>query len=115
MVARHIWQALGLEDMIDQLSRRHRSNDIPLSDRALVLVANRLIAPGSEHALAAWLENDFVCDRRGQRFVPAWRDDDERRSSRTPRVRVQQQQLKQWYHTLDRLLVIQGPDRARTI
>src|SRR5690242_11083833 len=90
LVARHIWQALGLEDIVDQLSRRRRSNDIPLSDRALVLVANRLIAPGSEHALAAWLENDFVCDRWGQRFVPAWRDDDERRSSRTPRVRVQQ-------------------------
>jgi transposase len=104
LAARHIWQALGLEEMIDQLSRTDRSKDVTLSDRALVLVANRLIAPSSEHALAGWLENDFVCDRRGRRFVAAWRDDDERRASRTPRVRVQQQQLKHWYHTLDRLL-----------
>jgi len=104
LAARHIWQALGLEEIIDQLSRRNRSNDVTLSDRALVLVANRLIAPGSEHALAGWLENDFVCDRHGRRFVPAWRDEDERRGSRTPRVRVRQQQLKHWYHTLDQLL-----------
>jgi hypothetical protein len=35
-----------------------------LSDRALVLVANRLTAPGSEHGLARWLETDFVYESR---------------------------------------------------
>src|SRR5258705_2682338 len=73
------------------------------SDRALVLVASRLIAPGSEHALAQWLESAFVCDRIGRRFVAFWRDDAERRASRTPRVRVAARQLQYWYRTLDRL------------
>ena len=31
-----------------------------LSDRTLVLVVNRLTAPGSEHGLARWLETDFI-------------------------------------------------------
>ena len=53
-----------------------------------VLVANRLCAPSSEHGLARWLETDFVCDRQGRRWVPQWRDDGERRASRSPRVRV---------------------------
>jgi hypothetical protein len=39
------------------------------------LVANRLTAPASEHALAQWLESDFVSDRCGRRFIAAWRDD----------------------------------------
>ena len=105
LVARHLWCALGLEMTIDSLSSRDRSDAVPLSDRALVLVANRLAAPSSEHALARWLETDFVCDRRGRRFTPAWRDDAQRKASRTPRVRVETRQLKQWYRTLDRLLI----------
>src|SRR6516162_3050022 len=104
LVARHLWCELGLEMTIDSLSSRDRSDAASLSDRALVLVANRLAAPSSEHALARWLETDFVCDRRGRRFIPAWRDDAERKASRTPRVRVETRQLKQWYRTLDRLL-----------
>ena len=74
-----------------------------LADRALVLVANRLCAPSSEHGLARWLETEFVCDRRGRRWLPAWRDDEERRGSRRPRVRVQDAQLNGWYRTLDAL------------
>ena len=108
LASRHIWHALGLDDMIDEWSGPRLSDDVPLSDRALVLVANRLIAPGSEHALAGWLENDFVCDGRGRRFIPAWREDAERRASRTPRVRVKQQQLKQLYQTLDELLSLKA-------
>ena len=99
-----LWSELGLEAMLDQLARPDRREAVRLSDRALVLVANRLTAPGSEHALAQWLENDFVCDRRGRRFVAAWRDDVERKASRTPRVRVKAHQLQQWYRTLDQLL-----------
>jgi transposase len=105
MLAAHaMWSELGLDATLDRLARPDRRETVRLSDRALVLVANRLAAPGSEHALAQWLETDFVCDRHGRRFVAAWRDEAERRASRTPRVRVAGQQLQHWYRTLDRLL-----------
>ena len=58
----------------------------------------------SEHALAQWLETDFVCDRHGRRWIAAWRDEAERKASRTPRVRVAGRQLQQWYRTLDQLI-----------
>src|SRR6201987_4646942 len=99
-----MWRELGLEATLDKLSRPGRRDHGALSDRALVLVANRLTAPGSEHGLARWLETDFVCDRAGRRWLPAWRDDAERLPSKTPRVRVAMRQLKQWYRTLDQLL-----------
>ena len=104
LAARAMWRELGLDAMLDRRARRERRDAAGLSDRALVLVANRLVSPSSEHALAQWLESDFVCDRRGRRFIPAWRDDVERKASRTPRVRVEPQQLQQWYRTLDHLL-----------
>jgi transposase len=104
LAAGHVWRELGLEAMLDRLTRPERRDATPLSDRALVLVANRLTAPGSEHGLARWLETDFVCDRAGRRWLAAWRDDGERRTSKTPRVRVEMRQLKQWYRTLDQLL-----------
>jgi transposase len=104
LAARAMWGDLGLDTTLDELARPDRREAVRLSDRALVLVANRLTAPGSEHALAAWLESDFVCDRRGRRFIAAWRDDAERQASRTPRVRVAARQLQQWYRTLDQLL-----------
>jgi transposase len=100
----HLWRELSLEATLDRLVKCSRRDTAPLSDRALVLVANRLTAPGSEHGLARWLETDFVCDRDGRRWVPAWRDDRQRASSKTPRVRVEMRQLKQWYRTLDQLL-----------
>jgi len=103
LVARTLWRALGLETILDQLGGRGAPDGVALADRALVLVANRLCAPRSEHGLARWLETDFVCDRRGRRWVPHWRDDAERRASRLPRVRVAFRQLKQWYRTLDQL------------
>jgi len=104
LVARRLWCELGLQATLDRLAGPVRRDAVALSDRALVLVANRLAAPGSEHGLARWLDTDFVCDRRGRRWLAAWRDDGEREASRTPRVRVEQQQLKQWYRTLDELL-----------
>jgi transposase len=100
----HLWRELSIEATLDRLVRHSRGDTAPLSDRALVLVTNRLTAPGSEHGLARWLETDFVCDRDGRRWVPAWRDDRQRASSKTPRVRVEMRQLKQWYRTLDQLL-----------
>jgi transposase len=104
LAARTMWSALGLDTLLDELAGRERRDAVRLSDRALVLVANRLVSPGSEHALAQWLESDFVCDRHGRRFVAAWRDEAERKASRTPRVRVASRQLQHWYRTLDQLL-----------
>jgi hypothetical protein len=104
LAAGRVWRELGLEATLDRLSRPGRSDAARLSDRALVLVANRLTAPGSEHGRARWLETDFVCDRDGRRWLAAWREDAERRTSKTPRVRVAMRQLKQWYRTLDQLL-----------
>jgi transposase len=109
LVAAHLWREVGLATIVDGLPSRDRTSARVWSDRALALVANRLCAPSSEHALARWLESDFVCDRGGQRLEPAWRSDAERRQSRRPRVRVESWQLEQWYRTLDWL----GPHKAK--
>ncbi len=106
LVARHLWQELGLEQILDRLAgRRHGAT---LADRVLALVANRLEAPGSEHGLAGWLDSSFVCDRRGRRFVAQWRSDEERLASGAPRVRVAFSQLQRWYRTLDRLIALKS-------
>jgi hypothetical protein len=55
--------------MLDRLARRDRRDVVCLSDWALGLVPNKLAAPGSEHALAQWLESDFVRNPIGRRFV----------------------------------------------
>lgn len=102
LALRTLWQELNLDTILDRLEPPSRLK-VPLADRAFVLVANRLIRPGSEHALAQWLDTDFVCDRQGRRWTPRWRDDEERRSSRSPRVRVELSQLQRWYRTLDQL------------
>src|SRR5512147_1296237 len=94
LVVRALFDQLGLWDILDQYLGRAKG--VPFADRAFVLVANRLIAPASEHGLAGWLETDFVCDRKGRRFVPHWH---QRR-----RVRVHPRQLDAWYRTLDQLL-----------
>ena len=102
LVVRALFDQLGLWDILDQ--HLGRAKGVPFADRAFVLVANRLIAPASEHGLAGWLETDFVCDRKGRRFVPHWH---QRR-----RVRVHPRQLDAWYRTLDQLHDGQGPDRS---
>jgi transposase len=94
LVVRSLFDQLGLWSILDQ--HLGRAKAVPFADRAFVLVANRLIAPASEHGLANWLETDFVCDRKGRRFVPHWH---QRR-----RVRVHPRQLDAWYRTLDQLL-----------
>jgi transposase len=100
LVARHLWRELGVEQTLDAWARDRGA----VADRALALVASRLDTPTSEHGMARWLETAYVCDRSGQRWLPAWRQDAERRASHRPRVRVQDQQLRQWYSTLDRLV-----------
>ena len=93
LVVRALFDQLGLWAILDQ--HLGRAKGVPFADRAFVLVANRLIAPASEHGLAGWLETDFVCDRKGRRFIPHWH---QRR-----RVRVHPRQLDAWYRTLDQL------------
>ena len=93
LVVRALFEQLGLWAILDQ--KLGHAKDVPFADRAFVLVANRLIAPASEHGLAGWLETDFVCDRKGRRFIPHWH---QRR-----RVRVHPRQLDAWYRTLDQL------------
>jgi hypothetical protein len=51
--AGHLWRELSLEASLDRLVRRSRGDAAPLIERALVLVTNRLRAPGSETRLGA--------------------------------------------------------------
>ena len=101
LVVQHLAQQLGLPAMFQELLKRGHVEDedetraAPPAERALVLIANRLIRPGSEHALAGWLESDWVCDTAGRRFVPVWKH--------KGRVKVEHRQLDRWYRTLDRL------------
>ena len=76
LVARSLWREFGLESILDGLAPKTshvpKAGRLPLADRVLVLVANRLCRPGSEHALAQWLESDFVCGRDGERILARW-------------------------------------------
>jgi len=105
LVVRTLFEQLGLWDILDHCDgsrppHLRRDDDEEADDdwisRVLVLVANRLIAPSSEHGLAGWLESDYVCDRRGRRYVPCWKEHG--------RVKVDFTQLQRWYRTLDHLI-----------
>ncbi len=102
LVARHFFDQLGLWDLLDAGRRwpKLRPEENPDDDwvsRVLVLIANRLTRPSSEHALADWLETDYICDRDGRRYVPCWKP--------RGRVQVDLAQLQRWYRTLDHLLL----------
>jgi len=93
LAVRWVFDQLGLWSLLDSVLGKAKG--VPFSDRAFVLVANRLIQPSSEHGLAGWLETDFLCDRQGRRFIPQWHT--------RGRVRVHPRQLEAWYRTLDQL------------
>lgn len=102
LVARHFFDQLGLWTLLDAGRRwpKLRPEENPDDDwvsRVLVLIANRLTRPSSEHALADWLETDYICDRDGRRYVPCWKQ--------RGRVQVDLAQLQRWYRTLDHLLL----------
>lgn len=99
LVARHLWQALGLPTILDQTTASVRHGQ-PLSERVFPLVANRLTRPGSEHALAGWLEDFYVVTAQGRRWMPEWKP--------SRRVKVSFPQLRLWYETLDDLLAGQA-------
>ena len=94
LAVRTLFDQLGLWAILDKALGKAKG--VPFTDRAFVLIANRLIHPSSEHGLAGWLETDFVCDRPGRRFVPRW--------NQHQRVRVDFRQLEAWYRTLDQLV-----------
>jgi transposase len=102
LVVRHLVGQLGLWKVLDagrrwpQLMPDEDPNDDWVS-RVMVLIANRLACPGSEHALANWLETDYACDRQGRRYVPCWKE--------AGRVQVDRTVLQRWYRTLDHLLL----------
>lgn len=100
LVTRHLCEQLGLLPILD--AGRRWPKLLPSEDpdddwcsRVLVLLTNRLTHPKSEHGLAAWLEEHFVCDREGRRYVAQWKQ--------RGRVRVDPTQLQRWYRTLDHL------------
>jgi transposase len=95
LVARRLWDSLSLGSILDGTTQRLRHGQ-PLSERVFPLVANRLTRPGSEHALAGWLEDFYVVTAQGRRWMPEWK------TSR--RVKVSFQQLRLWYATLDDLV-----------
>jgi transposase len=102
LVARHFFGQLGLWPLLD--AGRRWPKLLPAEDpnddwvsRVLALIANRLVRPCSEHALAEWLETDYVCDRAGRRYLPRWKQQ--------RRVQVAWVQLQCWYRTLDHLLL----------
>jgi transposase len=102
LVARHLFGHLGLWQVLD--AGRRWPKLLPEEDpdddwvsRVLVLIANRLVRPCSEHALAQWLETDYLCDRAGRRYLPCWKQQ--------RRVQVDLMQLQRWYRTLDHLLL----------
>lgn len=102
LVVRHFFQQLGLWQLLDAGRRWPKllPDEDPDDDwpsRVLALIANRLVCPTSEHGLAAWLETDYVCDRRGSRYLPRWKQQG--------RVRVDLVQLQRWYRTLDHLIL----------
>jgi transposase len=105
LVVRHFFETLGLWPLLDSCRRwpRLQADEDPADDwasRAFALVANRLVRPVSEHALAGWLETDYVCDRRGRRYLPHWKQQG--------RVRVDLSVLQSWYRTLDHLILNQA-------
>ena len=102
LVTRHLFQQLGLLPLLDAWRRwpKLRPEEDPDDDwpsRVLALLTNRLTEPESEHGLAGWLENHYIIDRIGRRYVPCWKE--------KGRVKVDMAQLQRWYRTLDHLVV----------
>ncbi len=95
LVARHLFDSLSLGPILDAGSKLSRHGQT-LSERVFALVANRLTRPGSEHALAQWLEDFYVITAAGRRWKPQWKT--------SGRVKVSFEQLRLWYQTLDELI-----------
>jgi len=100
LVVQTLARELGLTAILHKMLGTGRIEEaetaaISAAELAVVLIANRLIRPGSEHALAGWLESDWVCDSEGRRLMPCWK--------RSGRVKVDHRQLDRWYRVVGRL------------
>ena len=104
-VARYLFDSLALGPILDSTTKALRHGQ-PLAERVFPLLVNRLTRPGSEHALAAWLEDFYVVTAQGSRWKPEWKP--------SRRVKVSFEQLRLWYETLDDLLA-QKPQIERAI
>ena len=71
LVARRLWEQLGMGAVIGRHCPTRDGLDV--AETAFVLTAHRLLHPGSEHALAWWLEESWVADAAGQRLRPQWK------------------------------------------
>ncbi len=105
LVVRHFFEQLGLWQLLDSCRRwphvqADEASDDDWPSRVLALIANRLVRPVSEHALAGWLETDYVCDRVGRRYLPHWKQQG--------RVQVDLTVLQYWYRSLDHLILNQA-------
>ena len=100
LVARKLWNDLGLSEIIRRNCAKGKESEI--EESAFVLVASSFVNPSSEHGLSWWLDKSFVCDSKGRRFLPQWKDN----VTKENRVRVEWSQLQMWYRTLDRLLKV---------
>lgn len=109
LLARHLFDRLNLGEIIASCCGSARQ-EFDVAETAFALIANRLTDPGSEHRLARWLENTYVCDREGRRWLPHWLPEEE--ITKRQRVRVDWTQLQLWYRTLDALLA--GRERIET-
>lgn len=94
VVTRHLWDQLDLGLIVRRCCPSRNGHE--LADRAFVLTASRLCSPRSEHGLAWWLEESYVADSFGRRYLPAWK--------KSGRVQVDSRQLGRWYRTLDSLI-----------
>lgn len=104
LALRTLWNELQLDSLFDRLDGAVSRDATSLADRSFVLVAYRLISPtGGAASLARWLETDYVCDRRGRRWKPRWRNAEERRKRPSSRKRVAPVQLQRWRRTVDHL------------
>ena len=61
LVARKLLDDIGLGQILEDLCQGQ--HELNVAERAFVLVANRLSEPTSEHGMARWLEDTYVCDR----------------------------------------------------
>src|SRR5262245_46215551 len=99
LVARHLWQELGLQTLLDSFAGQ-KGKGGELTDRALALVANRLSQPTSEHGMARWLESNYVCGRSGERWLPQLRGEAEQQGGLRKRVLVEVQSMWHWDGTM---------------
>jgi len=105
LVVRHFFEQLDLWSLLDACRRWPKllPDEDPNDDwpsRVLAMIVNRLTRPCSEHALAGWLETDYICDRDGRRYITKWK--------RQGRVQVDLTVLQRWYRTLDHLIINQS-------